>query len=89
MGSVGQARVVFVAFFMATDMAMMPATWRGRGLYGVVMGGMTAALMLLLRNEIALMTGLLLANLMAPYIADMTMSKPFSTAQKEVSREFT
>ncbi len=89
---IGSSSVVFVAFFMATDMAMMPATWHGRGLYGAVMGGVTAAMMVMVRHEVAVMTSLLIANLMAPLITGMTMSKPFSTALatlKEARNEFT
>jgi electron transport complex protein RnfD len=86
MGQIGWPSIVFVAFFMATDMAMLPGTWRGRGIYGFVMGMLTAVLMMTMRHEVAVMTGLLIVNLMAPFIADITMSEPFSLSSKELRK---
>lgn len=82
----GHLSLLAVAIFMATDMAMLPDTWRGRGIYGVLMGSLTAGLMMLVQPEVAVITGVLASNLAAHFIADMTVGKPFSLVMLTTKR---
>lgn len=65
------------AIFMATDYVTTPFTNRGKLIFGVGCGVLTAAMRVFASSAGAVSFSILLMNLVVPYINDLTMPKPF------------
>ena len=65
------------AVFMATDYVTTPFTNKGKLIFGVGCGLLTAAMRVFASSAGAVSFSILLMNLVVPYINDLTMPKPF------------
>lgn len=71
------------AFFMATDYSTCPIKVRGKIIFGVGCGIITALIRLFTPMTEGVSFAILLMNLVVPYIDRLTIPKPFGTPKKE------
>jgi electron transport complex protein RnfD len=69
--------LVLGAFFMATDYSTSPPTSKGKIVFGVGCGLLTVVIRLFGTYPEGVSFAILLMNIMAPHIANLTTSKPF------------
>ncbi len=71
------------AFFMATDYSTCPIKVRGKIIFGVGCGIITALIRLFASMTEAVSFAILIMNLLVPFIDRATIPKPFGTPKKE------
>ena len=72
--------VMLGAFFMATDYVTSPFTDKGKIIFGVGCGLITAAIRVFGNYAEGVTFAILLMNILVPYINDLTMTKPLGGA---------
>ena len=71
------------AFFMATDYSTCPIKVRGKIIFGIGCGIITALIRLFASMTEAVSFAILIMNLLVPFIDRATIPKPFGTPKKE------
>ncbi len=71
------------AFFMATDYSTCPIKVRGKIIFGVGCGIITALIRIFASMTEGVSFAILIMNLVVPYIDRLTIPKPFGTPKKE------
>jgi len=74
--------LVLGAFFMATDYVTSPVTRKGRILFGIGCGLMTAVIRLYGNMAEGVSFSILLMNILTPHLDKFTMPKPFGEVKK-------
>lgn len=69
--------VMLGAIFMATDYVTSPLTDKGKLIFGIGCGFITAAIRVFANSAGGVSFAVLLMNIVVPYINDLTMPKPF------------
>lgn len=69
--------LMFGAVFMATDYVTSPITNKGKLIYGIGCGLLTAAIRCFSNSNGGVSFAILLMNIVVPYLNDLTRSKPF------------
>ena len=72
--------VMLGAFFMATDYVTSPFTNKGKVIFGIGCGLITAAIRVFGNYAEGVTFAILLMNILVPYINDLTMTKPLGGA---------
>ena len=67
------------AFFMATDYVTSPITARGKVIYGIILGFMTALFRTLGSSAEGVSYAIIIGNLLVPIIEKITVPKPFGS----------
>ena len=71
------------AFFMATDYSTCPIKVRGKIIFGIGCGIITALIRLFASMTEGVSFAILIMNLLVPFIDRATIPKPFGTPKKE------
>ena len=71
------------AIFMATDYATSPISLKGKIIFGIGCGLLTAAIRLFANMPEGVSFSIILMNILVPHIERLTASKPFGTPKKE------
>lgn len=74
--------LVLGAIFMATDYTTSPLTWRGKLIFGVGCGAITALIRLFGSLPEGVSFSIVIMNLLVPYIERLTAPKPFGREKK-------
>lgn len=75
--------LIFGAFFMATDYSTSPITKRGRYLFGICLGVLTAIFRTFGANAEGVSFAIIFCNLLVPLIEKYTIPKAFGITKKE------
>jgi len=70
------------AIFMATDYSTSPQTAKGRVIYGIGCGCITMLIRVFGNYPEGVSFAILLMNIIAPHISNLTMTKPIGGAAK-------
>lgn len=75
------------AFFMATDYATSPINGKGRILFGIGCGIITAVIRLFANLPEGVSYSIILMNILVPHIENITRPKPFGTVKEKKNKE--
>jgi len=76
---------IFLAFFMATDPATTPLTYRGQAMFGIGLGVLTVLIQMYMNFLGGSILALIIMNLTTPVLDKVGLRKPVQTSEKRKS----